>query len=141
MITADLNNIELTEFTAKSKPGQKGRATFPLFAAHGTKDSATVYFELAPGDELGRHTDSAEETLLVIEGELEGMVGEETGKLSKGQLVVVPKMVPHNFRNTGQNTARVLGFFGGANNVVATFDEVWMPIDTNVIDTSKMMQQ
>ena len=138
MITADLNSIELTEFTAKSKQGQRGRAAFPLYAANGTKDSAAVYFELAPGDELGRHTDSAEEMLLIIEGEVEGTVGEEHGRLSKGQLVVVPKMVPHNFKNVGRQTAKVIGFFGGANNIVATFDEVWMPIDTNIVDTSKM---
>ena len=138
MITADLNSIELTEFTAKSRQGQGVRAAFPLYAPNGTKDSAAVYFELAPGDELGRHTDSAEEMLLIVEGEVEGTVGKETGRLSKGQLVVVPKMVPHNFKNVGRQTAKVIGFFGGANNIVATFDEVWMPIDSNIIDTSKM---
>ena len=138
MITADLNSIELTEFTAKSNPGQRCKATFPLLAAHGTTDSAAVYIELAPGDELGRHTDSAEETLLVLEGEVEATVGDENGKLAKGQLAVVPRMVPHNLKNVGQGTAKVLGFFGGANNIVATFDEVWLPTNSNMVDTSQM---
>jgi quercetin dioxygenase-like cupin family protein len=139
MITTDLNTVELTEFIAKSKPGQRCKATFPLFAAHGTTSSATVYFELAPGEELGTHTDSAEELLFIVEGEVEATVGNETERLAKSQIAVVPKMVPHNLRNIGQRTAKVLGFFGGANNIVATFDEVWLPTESNRVDTAQMM--
>lgn len=137
MITSDLNQLELTEFTAQNKKGQRCRATFPMLGAHGTKDSATVYFELAPGDELGTHTDSAEELLLIYEGDVEVTVGQESGRLSRGQLALVPKMVPHNLKNTGNSTVKVLGFFGGANNIVSVFDEVWHPIGSNMVDTSQ----
>ena len=136
MITSDLNQLELTEFTAKTRARQRCRATFPLLGAHGTVDTATVYFELAPGDELGSHTDSAEELLLIYSGEAEVTVGNETSKLSKGQLAVVPKLVPHNLRNKGSETVKVLGFFGGANNIVSVFEDVWMPIGSNVVSTS-----
>ena len=64
MNTVDLNNLELTEFTGKNDRTQHCLATFPMFGAYGTEHSATVYFELEPGDNLGRHTDSAEELLL-----------------------------------------------------------------------------
>lgn len=137
MITSDLNQLELTEFTAQNKKGQRCRATFPMLGAHGTRDSATVYFELAPGDELGTHTDSAEELLLIYEGDVEVTVGQESGRLSKGQLALVPKMVPHNLKNTGNSTVKVLGFFGGVNNIVSVFDEVWHPIGSNMVDTSQ----
>jgi mannose-6-phosphate isomerase-like protein (cupin superfamily) len=136
MITTDLNTIELTEFIAKANPGQRCKATFPLLGAHGTKDIATVYIVIDPDEKLGNHMDSAEEMLLVLEGEVEVTVGSETGRLSKGQLAVVPKMVPHDINNTGGVTARILGFFGGANNIVATFDEVWSPTESNTVDTS-----
>ena len=136
MITTDLNKLELTEFIAKGKPGQRCKATFPLLCAHGTKESATVYFELDPGEELGTHTDSAEELLIILEGTLEARVGTEKGTVSKNQLVVVPKMEPHNFRNVGDGKAKVLGFFGGANNIVATFDQIWWPTGSNQVDTS-----
>jgi quercetin dioxygenase-like cupin family protein len=136
MITSDLNHLQLTEFTAKSKRGQRCRSTFPLLGTHGTKQLATVYFELAPGDELGAHTDSAEELLLILQGEVEVTVDREKGGLKQGQLAVVPKMLKHNVRNIGQGTAKVLGVFGGVNNIVATFDEVWLPLDTNSVDTS-----
>ncbi|MCB9291291.1 MAG: cupin domain-containing protein [Lewinellaceae bacterium] len=138
MITTDLNQLELTEFIARENPGQRCKATFPLLGAHGTRDSATVYFELDPGEELGTHTDSAEELLIVLEGRIEATVGQEKATLSKNQLVVVPKMKLHNFRNTGKGKARVLGFFGGANNIVATFDQTWWPTGSNQVDTAAL---
>lgn len=136
MIVSDLNQIELIDFQAQNTPGQRCRATFPLLGAHGSVDLATVYFELAPGDELGMHTDSAEELLHIIEGEAEVTVGDETGILSGGQLALVPKLAPHNLRNTGNTTVKVLGFFGGANNIESVFEDVWLPIGSNVVNTS-----
>lgn len=136
MLTIDLNKLELNEFIAKANPGQRCKATFPMFGALGTKESAMVYVELDPGEELGTHTDSAEEILLVLDGKIEATVDKESAEASVGGLVLVPKMVPHNFRNIGNTTAKVLGFFGGANNIVATFENVWSPTESNTVDTS-----
>jgi quercetin dioxygenase-like cupin family protein len=138
MLTTDLNKLELIEFIAENNPGQRTRATFPMLGAHGTKDTATVYFELDPGEELGSHTDSAEEILYIIEGKLEAVAGSEKGELSQGSLLLVPRMVPHNFRNTGTGKARVLGFFGGANNIVATFKNAWQGVGSNQVNTAAM---
>ena len=138
MITVNLNQLDLTEFIAKGNPGQRCKSTFPLLGAHGTKDSATVYFEIDPGEELGTHTDSAEEILLILEGSAEASVGEEKAEASQGALIVVPKMAPHNIRNTGDTPVKVLGFFGGANNIVATFENTWWPVETNQVDTAAM---
>lgn len=138
MLIVNLNKLELTEFTGKTNSRQHCRASFPLLGVRGSKKSAAVYFELQPGDHLGRHTDSAEESLLILAGEVEVSVGEEKGKLAKGEIAVVPVMVPHDLRNIGKETAKVLGFFGGANNIVATFDEVWLPTNSNVVDTAQM---
>lgn len=138
MVTVDLNKMELNEFVGKDKPTQHCKATFPLLGAHGSKNTATVYFEIEPGDSLGRHTDSAEELLLIMEGEVEVSVGDESCSASKGHLALVPEMVPHDIRNTGSTTAKVLGIFGGANHIVATFDVNWMPADSNVVDTEML---
>ena len=129
----------MPEFTVPEQPGQRCRVTFPLLAAHGTQDCASVYFELRVGDFLGTHTDSAEEILYIVEGDVEVTVGEETGTLSKGHLALVPKLMPHNVRNIGTETAKVLGFFGGANNVVSVFDNVWQPSASNRVDTSEIV--
>jgi quercetin dioxygenase-like cupin family protein len=138
MEKVNLNTLELTEFTGKHNPEQHCRATFPMFGANGTQSTATVYFELEPGDILGRHTDSAEELLLILEGSVEAQIGDEKGRLEQGEIALVPKMVPHNLRNTGDVKAKVLGMFGGANHIIATFDQTWLPVDSNMVDTSKM---
>jgi quercetin dioxygenase-like cupin family protein len=138
MTTVNLNELELNEFVARKDSNQHCKATFPMLGSHGTQKSATVYIELAPGDKLGRHTDSAEELLLILEGNVEVTVGEEKRPASAGTLALVPEMVPHDIRNTGSSQARIIGFFGGANQIVATFDQVWLPTESNVVDTSKV---
>jgi len=140
MVTVNLNELELNEFRSKDQPGQHCLTTFPMLGAHGTAQTATVYIELEPGDNLGRHTDSAEELLLVLEGEVEAFVGEESQKASQGSLVLVPEMVPHDIKNVGQKNAKILGIFGGANHIVATFDNKWTPGETRVIDTKMIFE-
>lgn len=139
MTTTNLNQLELNEFIGEENSRQHCKATFPLFAAHGTKDTATVYFELAPGDSLGRHTDSAEEILIVLEGQLVSEIGGEEAPIQRGSLALVPKMVPHNLTNVGKTIAKVLGVFGGASNIVATFEQTWLPTRANVVDTAQLV--
>ena len=138
MKTVNLNDLELNEFVGKNNKDQHCQATFPLLGAHGTKKSATVYIELAPGDRLGRHTDSAEELLLILDGDVEISVGDESGTAGTGTIAHVPEMVPHDIRNTGDTRARILGFFGGANNIIATFEEAWLQTESNSVDTAGM---
>jgi quercetin dioxygenase-like cupin family protein len=138
MITVNVKNLELNEFTGVTDKSQHCRGTFPLFGANGTKKSATVYFELQPGEQLGRHTDSAEELLYIVEGNVEVEVGGETARATSGSLALVPEMVPHNLVNSGKTVAKVLGFFGGANQIVATFEHAMLPVNSHVFDTSLM---
>lgn len=137
MITINLNNLELNEAQGENRPNIHTRATFPLAGAMGSENSALVYFELEPGKSLGRHTDSVEELLFILNGQVEVTVGEEQGRLSGGEIALVPTMAPHDLRNVGQETAKVLGFFGEAN-FVATFDVPFLPNHVTVFDTARM---
>ncbi len=139
MTTVNLNQLELTEFIGKENSLQHCKATFPMFSAHGTKDTATVYFEIEPGDHLGSHTDSAEELLIILSGEVKIEIGDEIERASAGAIALVPKMVPHNITNIGLNKVRVLGVFGGANNIIATFEKDWLPTHSNVVDTAQLV--
>lgn len=139
MIIADIKTLPLTRFNVPGKPEQQCDATFPLFGAHGTESSATVYFELDAGHSLGAHTDSAEEILFVVGGEVEARIEGNTVRLNAGQLVVVPRMAVHDVRNVGEERAKILGFFGGANHIVATFENIWSPTGSNVVDTSLLV--
>lgn len=138
MITVDLNKLELTELWGQDQPEIHNRSTFPLGGPLGTENSAMVYFELDPGDSLGRHTDSVEEVLLILNGRVEVSVGDEKGELSQHQVALVPTMVPHDLRNIGDETARVIGFFG-APSWVASFDVVFEPGGFNVVDIGEIL--
>jgi len=116
MLTVDLNALELPD----RGPGL--RAAFPISSAEGTSGLAIVWIELVPGGRLSEHTDSAEELLFVVEGEVEASVGSEQGTLHAGEAAVVPALVPHGLRNDSGATARVLGVFAGSTNV-AVFTE------------------
>jgi len=140
MTTVNLNELELNEFTGKVDSTQHVKATFPLVGAHGSKQLATVYFEIEPGDYLGRHTDSAEELLIILEGKVEATIGKETEQANAGSLLLVPEMVPHDVKNIGTTKARVLGVFRGTNNIVATFDPEWLPVESNVVDTALLFE-
>ncbi|MDX6594087.1 MAG: hypothetical protein QOJ13_3283 [Gaiellales bacterium] len=126
MLITDLNTVELHE------RGPGIRVSFPLQSAVGTASTATVWMELDADGVLPEHTDSAEELLLVLEGEVEATVGDETGPLGEGQIAVVPALVPHGLRNIGGRRARVLGFFSSATNI-AVFSEPQGPDRLRVV--------
>lgn len=138
MTTVNFNELELQEFHGADDKKQHCKATFPLLGFHGSKQLATVYFELEPGDHLGMHTDSAEELLVILAGEAEATVGNKKGRAGEGALVLIPEMVPHDVKNIGNSTVKVLGIFGGANHIVATFEKRMLPSGSNVVDTASL---
>ena len=116
MIVFDTDNFEL----APMAPGL--RVSFPVHSANGTASTATVLFELDPGETLPTHTDSAEELLIIMQGTAEARIGDEVGRLEKNHVGLVPPMAPHGLRNIGDDVLRVLGTFS-ASTVVSTFEE------------------
>lgn len=133
MITARPNIEEQPVVWWDSDPAVRVRADFPLSAAHGTVSTAVVVFELEPGCKLGRHTDSAEEVLMIVNGTVCVTVGDEEGVVSEGEMAVVPAQVPHSVTNIGEATAKVVGFFSSGH-VVAEFDEPYEPIGQRVFE-------
>jgi len=115
MLATDLNTIDLIP----AFPGLE--IAFPLTSAEGTAAIGTVWINLAPGGEVPVHTDSAEELLVVIEGEVEATVDGETGSLSERQVAIVPPLAPHALRNVSDRPARILGVFTSST-VVSVFD-------------------
>ena len=129
MLTVDTTQLELTKVWWESAPNQSVRVTFPINRFAGAEDSAVVYFEIAPGDRLPLHTDSAEEILYIVSGEVEAQVGDERGLLSAGDLAVIPAMAPHGAVNIGDETVKVVGFFSESE-ITSTFDEPIQPLGT-----------
>jgi quercetin dioxygenase-like cupin family protein len=91
MLTAKTTELELMQGWFDSDPEHaRARVAFPINKWAGSNDSAAVYFEVEPGDRLARHTDSAEEVLYIVAGEAEAEVGDERGRLTAGDLAVIP---------------------------------------------------
>jgi quercetin dioxygenase-like cupin family protein len=132
MLTVDTTQLELTQVWWQSAPNQRVRVTFPINRFAGSEDSAVVYFEIAPGERLPLHTDSAEEILYIVSGEVEAQVGDERGRLSAGDLAVIPAMAPHGAVNIGDETVKVVGFFSESE-ITSTFDEPIQPLGTAVV--------
>ncbi len=140
MISAKISELELLEGSYEDDPTMRVRFNFPFYVGSGTKNTAVVYFEIEPGHRLGTHTDSAEEILLILEGEAEATVGDESGRVSAGEMAVVPAMVPHALRNVGDETVRVVGFFS-SNVVASTFDQPIMPVGQRVVGTPPVLAE
>lgn len=123
-----LGELELTKFGHEDDPTTHIKADFPFSAATGNTSTALVYVEVEPGDRLASHVDSAEEILLILEGEAEVCVGDELSRVSPEDMVSLPAMVPHSVRNVGVETVRFVSFFSSSTNM-ATFDRPFGPID------------
>lgn len=123
MFPVDFEDVELQQNTTAGGPI---RVAFPFHSATGASGTASVLFELDPGDELAMHTDSAEEVLLVLEGEAQAQIAEKPVPIEKGQLAIVPALTPHSVLNNGSGTLRVLGIFS-ASTVVSTFEQPLAP--------------
>jgi quercetin dioxygenase-like cupin family protein len=140
VIAERIDQLELMEVWYEDDPTMRLRVNFPFFLGTGTKSTAVVYFEIEPGYRLGTHTDSAEEIILILEGEAEVSLEDERGRLSAGEMALVPAMVPHGLRNVGEETVRVAGFFS-SNVVVSTFDRPMMPFNQRVVGTPPILAE
>ncbi len=126
MHVVDLDAVALRDVVSQVDPLRRARVGFPHSSATGTASTATVYFELEPGTHVGLHRDSAEELLLILEGEVEATVGDESAYAEAGTILTVPAMALHNVVNVGTGPVRVLGFFSACT-VVATFEHPIVP--------------
>ena len=131
-VSFNVDELELVDGWCDADPRVKARFAFPLHVGAGSASSGLVYLEVEPGNNIGRHWDSAEEVFFVRTGEAELEVGEERLRLSAGGVAVAPPLAPHNLYNIGDETLRVIGFFpSGA--VVARHDDRIEPLGTTDI--------
>jgi quercetin dioxygenase-like cupin family protein len=135
-----IDELELFEGWSQSDAGMRVRAGFPISSGTGTKSTAVVYFELEPGEHLGTHTDSAEEVLLVVSGSGEATIGDEQAAVQTGTLAVVPALVPHSVKNTGEESLRVVGFFSSST-VLSIFDDPMEPFGTRYFSTPMIEEE
>jgi quercetin dioxygenase-like cupin family protein len=134
MHSVQTQELDLLPAHHRDDEGNVVRASWPVHRGTGARSSAAVYFELERGMRLGRHTDSAEEVLVVLDGEVDVLVGDERRRVTAGGIAVVPAEVPHDVVGAADATARVTGVFASST-IVSVFDDEWVPYGTRVLGT------
>jgi quercetin dioxygenase-like cupin family protein len=133
--TADPVNVAslgLTEARAADDGQVRWAGAYASYGGAGSSQSATVYFTIAPGDRLGRHTDSTEETQFIVGGRGELRLDEGIRPVAAGDVVVLSEGTPHDLANVGSEVLRVVGFFA-APAVNQCFDDVMLPPNSHAL--------
>src|SRR4051794_19658346 len=80
-------------------------------SGHAGAASGSALLEVPPGCRLPRHTDSAEESVVVLAGTAEIEVGGERETVGAGDVALVPRNVSHEVRNAGEGTLRFAAIY------------------------------
>jgi mannose-6-phosphate isomerase-like protein (cupin superfamily) len=73
-----------------------------------TERTQTAMMTLKPGKSSGSKPEGhkkSDQVLLVLEGEIEGEVGDETITMEKGDVIVIPAGTKHRFTNRSSDDA------------------------------------
>jgi quercetin dioxygenase-like cupin family protein len=126
MEIVDSAAVELSDAWQDGVDGARWRSATGLTPDRGARASGSSVLEVDPGCHLPRHTDSAEETIVVLAGRALVHVGDEQGEVPAGALALVPQDVPHEVRNAGDETLRFLALYASAD-VVTRYERDVQP--------------
>ena len=74
-------------------------------------DITLIVEEIAPGDRIPLHTHPINEVIVILEGDPEITLGDETRTLGPGGVVFIPAGTPHRTRNATRSPVRVHAMF------------------------------
>jgi quercetin dioxygenase-like cupin family protein len=118
--------LEFSDAWIDGEESARWRSASALGPGTGAQSSGSSILEVEPGCRLGRHTDSAEETVVVLSGEAEVEVEGLTERVPAGGLALVPKDAPHVVRNAGEGVMRFAAVYAGAD-VVSRYEQPVQP--------------
>jgi quercetin dioxygenase-like cupin family protein len=108
---------DLQEAWIDDRDGARWRSA----SGHAGAAMGSSLLEVPAGCHLPLHTDSAEETVVVVDGTAEMVVGGERATVAAGDLALVPRFVPHEVHNVGDGPLRFAAVYA-APDVVTTYD-------------------
>ena len=126
MLTIDPRDLELADAWQEGDERARWRSAAATTPMAGAAASGSSVLEIDPGRRLPRHTDSVEETIVVLSGAAEVLIGEESARVPAGGLAVVPAEVPHEVRNLGREPLRFVALYAGTD-VVTRYAEPVQP--------------
>lgn len=126
MWAKSFSELDFQESWIDDDPSARWRTVTGHGPSVGAQASGSSLLEVDDGCRLPRHTDSAEETIVVTQGEAEVTVGEERSKVGSGGAALVPEDVPHEVRNAGTGTLRFVAVYASTD-VVTTYEREVQP--------------
>jgi quercetin dioxygenase-like cupin family protein len=129
VIAVDPDELELSDAHLEGDDTARWRSAAGHSPSTGARASGSSLLEVPVGCRLPRHTDSAEETIVVTAGVAEVQVGEERTHVAAGGLAVVPEDALHEVRNAGETTLRFVAVYA-APDVVTRYEQEVLPDGT-----------
>jgi quercetin dioxygenase-like cupin family protein len=124
MLTFSLDDLEFSDAWIEDDETARWRSAAGHAPSSGARSSGSSVLEVEAGCKLPMHTDSAEETIVVLAGCAEVQVGGETAQVSAGGLALVPKNVMHEVRNAGGDVLRFAAVYAEPDVVTTYVDPV-----------------
>ena len=101
-----------------SRSDSDGQQVFPgvelrelLNGELGARSLTVLDITMAEGSEVTTHIHPTEEAMVVLEGEVRVVLGDEALTVTAGQTVLAPAGVRHGFVNHSEHDARIIAIF------------------------------
>jgi len=117
---------DLTEAWIEGDDAARWRSASGHGPDQGARSSGSSLLEVDPGKRLPRHTDSAEETIVVVSGKAAVTVESREEVVAAGQVAWVPANAPHEVRNAGVDVLRFAAVYASTD-VVTTYESEVQP--------------
>jgi quercetin dioxygenase-like cupin family protein len=131
----NVDSLDTFELTSSTTGDAEWVGQFFAYGGSGAQESTVIYFAMPPGKRLGRHVDTAEETLLVLWGTGELLLDDGPRPVRAGDVYVLATGVAHDLLNTGSDDLRIVAFFSSPQVEQHWTKEVWEPGDLKVTGT------
>jgi quercetin dioxygenase-like cupin family protein len=126
MVTFRLEELQFADAWVEGEDGARWRSASAHGPSCGAQSSGSSVIEVEPGCKLPAHTDSAEETIVVLAGSADVQIGGETAHVPAGGLALVPANLVHEVRNADSELLRFAAVYAGTD-VVTTYREPVQP--------------
>jgi len=121
------SDLQWSDAWIDGEEGARWRSATALGASAGAAASGCSLLEIPAGGMLPRHTDSAEETIVVVDGRAAVTIGDAPPlQVGAGGVALVPQGVPHQVRNSGPEHLRFAAVYA-APEVVTTYEQPVQP--------------
>ena len=126
LFAKSLEGSDLQDAWIDEDPSARWRSTSGHGPEAGAAASGSSLLEVDPGQCLPRHTDSAEETIVVVDGTASVILDDDQEVLGPGTVALIPEAVPHEVRNAGESILRFIAVYAGTD-VVTTYEQEVRP--------------